>query len=72
MEGLNGLGRGLPEKPYENALVVERSAAKPPCEQQKRFPVVYKSVQVTEYIPDPIAFGSVIIDTKVIERITRS
>jgi GxxExxY protein len=70
MEVLNGIGHGLHEKPYENALVVELSAAKIPCEQQKRFPVVYKTVQVTEYVPDLIAFGSVVIDTKVIESIT--
>ncbi len=70
LEVLNGIGHGLHEKPYENALVVELAAAKIPCEQQKRFPVVYKSVQVSEYVPDLIAFGSVIIETKIIDRIT--
>ena len=70
LEVLNGVGHGLHEKPYENALVVELLAAKIPCEQQKRFPVFYKSVQVSEYVPDSIAFGTVIIDTKVIDRIT--
>ena len=70
MEVLNTIGHGLHEKPYENALVVELTALKIPCQQQKRFPVVYKSVQVTEYVPDLIAFGSIIIDTKVIDRIT--
>ena len=70
LEVLNTIGHGLHEKPYENALVVELMALKIPCEQQKRFPVLYKSVQVTEYVPDLIALGSVIIDTKVIDRIT--
>ena len=70
LEVLNGIGHGLHEKPYENGLVVEFLEAKIPYEQQRRFPVVYKSVQVAEYVPDLIAFGSVIVDTKVIDRIT--
>lgn len=70
LEVLNGLGHGLHEKPYENALVLELLAARIPCEQQKRFPVRYKSVEVAEYEPDLIAFGTVIMDAKVIERIT--
>ena len=70
MEVLNTLGHGLHEKPYENALVVEFSLAKVPFEQQRRFPVIYKTVQVSEYVPDLIAYGTVIVDTKVIDRIT--
>jgi GxxExxY protein len=50
--------------------VVEFLEAKIPYEQQRRFPVLYKSVQVAEYLPDLIAFGSVIVDPKVIDRIT--
>jgi GxxExxY protein len=69
-EVLNTLGHGLHEKPYENALVVEFSLAKIPFEQQRRFPVIYKTVQVSEYVPDLIAFGAVIVDPKVIDRIT--
>jgi GxxExxY protein len=38
--------------------------------QQLRFPVLYKNVQVAEYVPDLIAFDAVVIDTKVIDRIT--
>ena len=67
---LNGIGHGLHEKPYENALVVELLADGIPVEQQRRFPVRYRDVQVSEYVPDLIAFGSVIIDTKVIDHIT--
>ena len=70
LEVLNWIGHGLHEKPYENALVVEFLAAKIPFEQQRRFPVMYKSVEVAEYVPDLIAFRSVVIDTKVIDRIT--
>lgn len=68
-EVLNTLGHGLLEKPYENALVVEFQQQGIPFAQQPRFPVVYKSVQVGEYIPDLIVFDIIIVDTKVIESI---
>ena len=70
MEVLNGLGQGLLEKPYENALVVEFGLRGIPFKQQPRFDVIYKSVKVGEYIPDLIAFDQVVVDTKVIEKIT--
>ena len=70
MEVLNLLGHGLHEKPYENALVVEFKLRGIPHDQQKSFPVIYKDVQVAEYIPDLIAHDGIIIDTKVIDRIT--
>jgi GxxExxY protein len=69
MEVLNTLGHGLLEKPYENALVVEFGIKQIPFLQQARFPVIYKSVQVGEYIPDLIALNQIVIDTKVINRI---
>jgi GxxExxY protein len=67
---LNELGHGLHEKPYENALVVELGLCGILFSQQRRFPVLYKNVQVAEYVPDLVAFGAVVIDTKVIDRIT--
>jgi GxxExxY protein len=70
MEVSNLLGHGINEKPYENALVVELSLRQIPCEQQVRFDVIYKTVKVGEYVPDLIAGGRIIIDTKVIDRIT--
>jgi len=70
MEVLNGLGHGLLEKPYENALVVEFELRGIPFKQQPRFDVIYKNVKVGEYIPDLIAFDRVVVDTKVIEKIT--
>ena len=70
IEVLNELGHGLHEKPYENALVVEFGLARIAFVQQLRFPVIYKSVQVSEYVPDLIAFGSIVVDAKVIDRIT--
>ena len=67
---LNEIGHGFHEKVDENALVVEFKLRKIPCEQQKRFSIIYKDVQVAEFVPDLIVFGSVVVDTKVIEKIT--
>ncbi len=72
MEVLNTLGHGLLEKPYENALVVEFGLKGIPHKQQARFPVVYKTVQVGEYIPDLIAFDQVVVDAKTIEAISNN
>jgi GxxExxY protein len=69
-EVLNELGHGLIEKPYENALVVEFGLQSIPCQQQRRFDVLYKTVKVGEYVPDLIVFRSVVVDTKVIDCIT--
>ncbi len=69
-EVLNEIGHGFYEKIYENALVVEFGLKDIPCEQQRRFDVLYKKQPVGFYIPDSIAFGQVIVDTKTIERIT--
>ncbi len=70
MEVLNEVGHGFHEKPYENALVVEFRLRKISCLQQERFDIVYKTEKVGEYIPDLIAFEKIVIDTKVIEKIT--
>ena len=70
LEVINGLGHGLHEKPYENALVVEFGLRKIPSVQQPRFDIVYKQVKVGEYVPDLIAFGAIVVDTKVIDAIT--
>jgi len=70
MEVLNELGHGLHEKPYENALVVEFELRKIPFQQQASFDVLYKGRKVGLFIPDLIAFNSVVVDAKVIDRIT--
>ncbi len=70
MEVLNTLGYGLLEKPYENAIVVEFGLKNIKFQQQRRYPVIYKSIQVGEYIPDLIAFDQIIVEIKTIERIT--
>ena len=41
-----------------------------PCEQQRTYEIMYKSVKVGEYIPDLIVFGKIVVDAKVIEKIT--
>lgn len=69
-EVLNTLGNGLLEKPYEITLVFELRSRGIEIDQQKVFPVLYKNQEVGTYIPDLIANSKVIIDTKVIDRIT--
>jgi GxxExxY protein len=70
IEVLNALGHGLLEKPYENALAVEFGLRKIPFQQQAMFDVLYKGHKVGLFVPDPIAFDTVVVDTKVIDRIT--
>jgi GxxExxY protein len=67
---LNELGHGLHEKPYENALVVELGLRGIPYDQQKSFDVLYKTIRVSEFVPDLIVDRRVVVDAKVIERIT--
>ena len=67
---LNEVGHGFHEKPYENGLAVEFNYRGIPFLQQPRYPIMYRGVQVSEFIPDLIVFGNIIVDAKVIERIT--
>jgi GxxExxY protein len=70
IEVLNTLGHGLLEKPYENALAVEFALRSVPFQQQALFDVLYKGHRVGLFIPDLIAFDAVVVDTKLIDRIT--
>ncbi len=70
MEVLNELGHGLLEKPYERALVIELEEQGIPCVQQPRYPVAYKGRTVGEFVPDLVVFGRIVVDTKVVERLT--
>jgi GxxExxY protein len=70
LEVLNTLGHGVLEKPYENALAVEFGLRSIPFRQQPVFNVLYKGQNVGLFVPDLIAFDSVVVDTKVIDRIT--
>jgi GxxExxY protein len=69
-EALNSIGHGFYEKVYENALVVDFKLLGIPCDQQRRFDVLYKQNVVGFFIPDLIVFGQVILDCKTIDRIT--
>ena len=70
MEVLNGMGHGFIEKPYENAMVVEFGRRQIPVRQQSRYDIIYKGVNVGTYVPDLIVFETVVVDAKVIDRIT--
>jgi GxxExxY protein len=70
LEVLNTIGHGLHEKPYENALVVEFGRRAIPFVQQPRYSLVYKGVNVGEFVPDLVAWNAVVVDTKVVEGIT--
>lgn len=67
---LNALVHGFHEQPYEEALVVDFKYHDIPHLQQVRYPIIYRSYKVGEYIPDLVVFGKVVVDTKTIERIT--
>ena len=70
IEVLNTLGHELVEKPYENALVVEFGLQGIPFQQQPSFDILYKGHKVGLFVPDLIAFNAVVVDAKVIDRIT--
>src|SRR5438874_8424599 len=70
IEVLNTLGHGLVEKPYENALVVEFGLQGIPFQQQPSFDIHYKGRTVGLFVPDLIAFNAIVVDAKVIDRIT--
>jgi GxxExxY protein len=70
IEVLNTLDHGLVEKPYENPLVVEFGLQGIPFQQQPSFDIIYKGQKVGLFVPDLIAFDAVVVDAKVIDRIT--
>ena len=70
IEVLDTLGHGIVEKPYENALVVEFGLREIPFKQQPTFDVLYKGQRIGAFVPDLIVFDSIVVDSKVIDRIT--
>lgn len=70
LEIIKGLGHGFYEKPYENALAVEFEHRGIPYEQQRVFAMNWRERKIGEFIPDLIAYGKMVIDTKTIDRIT--
>jgi len=69
-EVLKEIGPGLPEIPYQNALIIEFDLRAIPFEQQRRHDILYKTVKIGEYVPEVTAFGEVLVDVKEIARIT--
>lgn len=67
---INAVGHGFHEKPYEAALAVNYRHHGISFVQQAHFPLYYRDVQIGEHIPDLIAFGKVIVETKTIAAIT--
>jgi GxxExxY protein len=70
IEVLNSLGNAIVEKPDENALVVEFRLRATPFRQQPAFDLLYKEIKVGFFVPDLIAFDAIVVDTRVIDRIT--
>ena len=70
IEVLNTIGHGLVEKPYENALVIELLLRKIPFRQQPSYDVLYKGHKIGLFVPDLIVFDALVVDTKVIDKIT--
>jgi GxxExxY protein len=66
MKVLNVLKPGLPEKAYENALMIELTKRGHVVEQQRRFEVRYEGILVDTLIPDLVVDGAVIADPKVV------
>ncbi len=67
---LNEVGHGYHEKPDENGLTAEFRFREIPFVLQPRYPIFYGGVQISEFVPDLIAYEKIIVDAKVSERIT--
>jgi GxxExxY protein len=72
MTVLNHLKPGLDEKTYENALVIELRELGHHVDQQRQFPIHYKSHLVGTLIPDLLVDGLVIADPKVVTTFSES
>ena len=70
IEVLNTIEHGLVEKPYENALVIEFLLRKIPLRQQPSYDILYKGHKIGLFVPDLIVFDALVVDTKVIDKIT--
>jgi len=71
IEVLNALGHGFVEKPYENALAVEFGLQNVPFRQSNLCSMSStKDTRSVSSFPTWIAFDTVVVDTKVIDRIT--
>ncbi len=66
----NGLGCGLLEKVYENALVRELGLRKRRVSSQKEFRVVYKGEGVGSYYADLVVEEKVMVEVKAVDKIS--
>jgi GxxExxY protein len=67
---LNEVGHGYHERIYENSLAVAFRQKGIAFDQQRRFPILFRGELVGEFIPDFLVFESVVVDPKVIDKIT--
>jgi GxxExxY protein len=72
MSVLNELRPGLDEKLYERALLIELQDNGHFAEQQREFPVHYRSHYIGKLVPDLIVDGKVIADPKVVRAFDES
>jgi len=70
LDVINEVGHGFHEKVYENSLIIAFELSGISYAQQRNFPVLFRNRQVGLYIPDLLAFEAVIVDVKVLDRIT--
>lgn len=69
MQVHTGLGPGLREKPYENALAIELEDQGIKFFQQPRYPIFYKERPVGDCQPDFMVEDEVVVDCKSIPAI---
>jgi GxxExxY protein len=67
---LKTVGHGFHEKIYEEAMMYGLFLEEIAVEKQKRFAIIYKDKVLGEYVPDLIAYGSIVIEIKTIDKIT--
>ena len=67
---LEELGCGYNKKPYENALILECISQGIPFRRNPAYDITFKGHKVGRYVPDLVVFEAVIVDTRVMDRIT--
>jgi len=70
IEILNHVGMVSMKSPMKMHLLSNFGLRSISFQQQKSFDLLYKNCKVGQFIPDLIAFNTVIVDTKTIDRIT--
>jgi GxxExxY protein len=68
---LNGLGKGLAEKVYENALRIEFEEMDIPYVQQMPLSVEYKGHNVGNYVADFFVDDKIIVELKAVTAISQ-